>query len=188
MQDVSPEFLDEGLQMTLGKTWILMLTVVLSLPAWAARQAVTDDGMRVLLKDDGTWEVLENTAGQDQEDRQARLELLRLDGLTNGCRLGLRLTNGLKEPIRSLVLRFTAYKPGRVAYTSVTRGYFNIKSTDSQYQTVLFAGVTCEEITEVEVTAADKCRVGTDAGYWYGSDRCIGGVDVVPSDKIRIYK
>jgi len=188
MHDVGPEFLDEDLHMTLGKAWVVLLTAVLSLPTWAARQAVTDDGMRVLLKDDGTWEVLDTAAGEDPDDRRARLELLRVDGLSNGCRLGLRLTNGLKEPIRSLVLRFTAYKPGRVAYTSVTRGYFNIKSTDSQYQTVLFAGVTCEEITEVEVTAADKCRVGTDAGYWYGSDRCIGGVDVVPSDKIRIYK
>lgn len=188
MHDDDPDPLDEGLDMTLSKTSVLILTAVLSLPAWAARQAVTDDGTRVLLKDDGTWEVLDSAAGEGSEERKARLELLRLDGLTNGCRLGLRLTNGLKEPIRSLVLRFTAYKPGRVAYTSVTRGYFNIKSTDSQYQTVLFAGVTCEEITEVEVTAADKCRVGNDAGYWYGSDRCIGGVDVVPSDKIRIYK
>jgi hypothetical protein len=169
-------------------TALLLAALVTASPAWAARQAVTEDGMRVLLRDDGTWEALDSPAKQDERTGGAKLEVIRRDALTNGCRLGMRLTNNLKEPIRSLVLRFTAYKPGPVAYTSVSRGFFNINSTDSQFQTVLFAGITCDEVTEVEVDAAEKCRIGTDNSYWYGSDRCIGGVDIVPSDLIRIYK
>ncbi len=171
-----------------SRALLLLLTAALIAPAWAARQAVTDDGMRVLLKDDGTWEALDAPAKQDEDAGGARLEVVRRDALANGCRLGLRLTNNLDEPIRSLVLRFTAYKAGPVAYTSITRGFFNIKSTDSQYQTVLFAGITCDQVIEVEVDAAEKCRIGADNSYWYGSDRCIGGVDVMPSDLIRIYK
>jgi hypothetical protein len=167
---------------------VLVVASAMGAGAWAAQEAVTGDGMRVLLRDDGTWERLDAPDKEDENAGGAKLVVEKREALVNGCRFGLRLSNNLKEPIRSLVLRFTAYKPGPIAYETVTRGFFNIKPTDSQYQTIPFRGITCEGILQVEVDAADKCRVGEFSSYWYGADRCIGGVDVVDSDLVKIFK
>jgi hypothetical protein len=170
--------------------WVVALSLasVCNMGAWAAQQAVTDDGMRVLLKDDGMWEPLDTPEKVKADEGGARLEVERRDALANGCKYGLRLTNNLDETIRSLVLRFTAYKPGSIAYDTVTRDFFNIKPTDSQYQTILFRGLTCDQIMQVDVDAADKCRVGGHTSYWYGEDRCIGGIDIIESDLVKIFK
>lgn len=167
---------------------VLVLAAVCVSGAWAAQEAVTGDGMRVLLKDDGTWDWIDAPTKRDPDAGGARLVVERREPLANGCRFGLRLTNNLNEPIRSLVLRFKAYKPGPLAYDEVTRGFFNIKPTDSQYQAIAFRGLTCDQIEQVEVDAADKCRVGDFSSYWYGAERCIGNVDVVESELVQIYK
>ena len=170
--------------------WLVLLLAGLCMTgAWAAQEAVTGDGMRVLLKEDGTWDWIDPPTKRNPDEGGAKLVVERREPLANGCRFGLRLTNNLNEPIRSLVLRFMAYKPGPVAYDEVTRGFFNIKPTDSQYHTIVFRGLTCDQIQQVEVDAAEKCRVGDDyTSYWYGAERCLGGVDIVDSDLVQIYK
>ena len=167
---------------------VALLALMLTTPlAWADREAVTGDGERVLLKDDGTWEPITGNA-EEAPAEQARLTLERRQNLQTGCRFGLRLHNDLSTPIRSLVLRFTAYKPGPVAYETVTRGYSFIKPTDSQYQDILFRGLDCADILQLQVHGANNCHVGELTKYSDGADRCLSLVKVVESDLVKIFK
>jgi hypothetical protein len=169
------------------RTTVLVLAWLTATAAWAAREAVTEDGERVLLNDDGTWQSLSTSSGEAPE-RQAVLTLERRQSLPTGCRFGLRLRNDLNTQIRSLVLRFTAYKEGPVAYETVTRGYSYIKPTNSQYQEIMFRGIPCDEILQVQVHGADNCHVGELTKYSDGADRCLSLVRVVDSELVRLFK
>ncbi len=164
----------------------LALSLV-SAGTWADREAVTNDGDRVLLKDDGTWEPLGGGA-TNAPAQQARLTVERREPLPTGCRFGLRLHNDLNVQIRSLVLRFTAYKQGPVAYETVTRGFSYIKPTISQYQEILFRGIRCDEIQQVQVHGADKCHVGERTTYSDGDQQCLDLVQVIDSPLLKIFK
>ncbi|MFM1892586.1 MAG: hypothetical protein RLZ44_1663, partial [Pseudomonadota bacterium] len=148
----------------LRSTLLVLALCLTSGVAWTAREAVTADGERVLLNDDGTWQSLTKASAESSE-QQARLTLERRQSLPTGCRFGLRLHNDLNAQIRSLVLRFTAYKEGPVAYETVTRGYSFIKPTNSQYQEIMFRGIQCDDIIQVQVHGADNCHVGELTKY-----------------------
>ena len=152
---------------------------------WAAQEAVTNDGMRVLLNDDGTWKAV--TQG-DRPESRATLTVERVEELPSGCRVGLRLCNDLPGPIRSLVLRFTAHKEGPVAYETVTKGFSFIKPTDSQYQEILFHGIDCRDIAQLQVHGADKCRAGELTKYSSSAASCLGLVHVADSELVKIFK
>lgn len=175
------------LRVTLTALTFALLSISLSPAARADREAVTADGQRVLLKDDGTWEAA-LPATDAAPEPQAELTVERREPLPTGCRIGLRLRNDLAIPIRSLVLRFTAYKEGPVAYETVTRGFSFIKPTDSQYQDILFRGIHCDDILQVQVHVADKCHAGDITKYTSGADRCLALVKVVESPLVKIFK
>jgi hypothetical protein len=149
--------------------------------------AVTADGRKVLLRDNGTWEFTGKSVGDGGEAR-ASLTLEKKVDLARGCRLGLRLKNDLPAQIRSLVLRFTAYKEPQVAFETVSRGYSYIKPTVSQYQEISFRGITCDEITTVAVSAARNCHVGELTKYSASKERCLELIEVRPSDMLPIAK
>jgi hypothetical protein len=159
----------------------------LSAGVGAGQQATLDDGRKVLLKDDGRWEYLTPEA-TDDEQRSAVLTVERVETLPQGCRLGLRLQNDLTTRIRSLVLRFTAYKAGPIAYETISRGFSLIRPTDSQYREIRFRNVPCDEIAQVQVHGADNCHVGDLTKYTEGSDDCLSLVQVNDSTLIKIYK
>lgn len=162
----------------------LFLTLALSLPAMAADlTAVTSDGREVLLHDNGKWEFVKQEAAGEAK---ARLSLENKVDLARGCRLGLRLQNDLPAQIRSLVLRFTAYKDEGVPFETVSRGYSYVKPTNSQYQEISFRGITCDEVRSVEVTAARNCHVGDLTKYSASENRCLDLVDVQPSELLPI--
>jgi len=167
------------------RDFVVFTAITVSTAAWAAQEAVTNDGTRVMLHDDGTWTAI---AQKDQETSQAKLVVERVEPLSTGCRLGLRLRNELPSPIRSLVLRFTAYKQGPVAYETVTRGFSFIKPTDTQYQEALFRGIQCAEIVQLQVHGADKCHVGELTKYSSSAKRCLALVHVADSELIKIFK
>lgn len=167
------------------RIYFVLVAMTVSSLAWSAQEAVTNDGSRVMLHDDGTWTAI---AQKDQEKSRARLVVERVEPLSTGCRIGLRLHNELTAPIRSLVLRFTAYKDGPVAYETVTRGFSFIKPTDSQYQEMLFAGIKCAEIQQLQVHAADKCHAGDLTDDSGSAKRCLSLVHVADSDLIKIFK
>lgn len=153
--------------------------------AWSNQQALTDDGRRVLLKDDGSWEYVR--AG-DEPAGQIRLSLEKVESLSQGCRLGLRLHNGHSIRIDSLVLHVSAFKPGPILYETVTRGFAFIKPTLSQYKPVMFRGIQCNEIEHVEVEPARNCSIGELTKYSEDRSLCSRLVTVETSDQLTILK
>lgn len=162
----------------------LLLALALTMPATAADlTAVTADGRKVILHDNGKWAFSKQAA--DGEPLAALTLETKVD-LARGCRLGLRLQNDLPAQVRSLVLRFTAYKDEGVPFETVSRGYSYVKPTTSQYQEISFRGISCDEIRSVEVTAARNCHVGDLTKYSASGSRCLELIDVQPSDLLPI--
>jgi hypothetical protein len=165
-----------------------VLLALLTSPIAIADVTITiPDGRQVLLRDNGTWSVVEQ--GEDGESRRyAVLTLENKENLARGCRLGLRLQNNLSAHIRSLVLRFTAYKGEDIQFETVSRGFSFLKPTLSQYQEIQFRGITCDEITSVQVAGARNCHVGDLTKYSAEAHHCLNLVDVVHSDILPIAK
>jgi hypothetical protein len=155
--------------------------------ATADLSAVTADGRKVVLRDNGTWAFIQ-PGNRDDAPSVATLTLKNKVNLAGGCRLGLTLHNDLSAQIRSLVLRFTAYKGDQLAFETVSRGYSNVKPTNSQYQQVSFRGIGCDEIRSVSVSAARNCHVGDLTKYSATAKRCLGLIEVAPSSLLPIAK
>jgi hypothetical protein len=153
--------------------------------AGADTLATTVDGRQVLLREDGRWEYLQPDT---RAERAALLSLENRAELARGCRLGLRLQNDLVAQIRTLVLRFTAFKGDGIPFETVSRGFSFIKPTVSQYQEIDFRGITCDEISAVQVTAARNCHVGELTKYSASADDCAALVEVIPSDILPFAK
>lgn len=170
------------------RVFITCLLLAVAASAGAGQQATLDDGRKVLLKDDGRWEYLTPEDAETEDQHHAGLKVERRETIPQGCRLGLRLQNDLTSRIRSLVLRFTAYKPGPIAYETVSRGFSHIKPTDNQYREIRFRDIACEEIAQIQVHGAKNCHVGELTKYSDGEDTCLSLVHVNDSDLIKIYK
>ena len=162
---------------------VLALSVQL---AAADITATTADGRKVMLRDNGTWKFV--TREDKDGETHATLTLEKKFDMARGCRLGLRLQNDLSAQIRTLVLRFTAYKEEQVAFETVSRGFSYIKPTTSQYQEISFRGITCDEIISVAVTAARNCHVGELTKYSASGSRCLELVEVMGSELLPIAK
>lgn len=149
--------------------------------------ATTADGRKVILRDNGSWVFAEPGDDKDQP-QQASLTLENKVDLAKGCRLGLRLQNDLSAQIRSLVLRFTAFKGERIGFETVSRGFSYIKPTASQYQEITFRGIGCDEISAVEVDAARNCHVGELTKYSASEATCLKLIEVTASPLLPIGK
>ena len=164
-------------------------SILLCLAAAAAGdiKATTEDGRQVILRDNGTWDFAAEI-DEDQGEHRAVLTLEDKSELARGCRLGLRLDNQLTAQIRTLVLRFTAYKGDDIAFETVSRGFSYLKPTTSQYQQIAFRGIQCDEISSVEVSAARNCHVGDLTKYSASADHCLELIEVAPSQILLIAK
>ncbi len=172
--------------MLLRPTAILALLLAAGLAA-ADVTITIPDGRQVLLRDNGTWSVVEQ-GDTDEKRRYAVLAVEKKFDLPRGCKYGLRLQNDLSAPIRTLVLRFTAYKDGQIPFETVARGFSSIKPTDSQYQEIKFRGIGCGEIKAVEVFAARNCHVGELTKYSADAHHCLNLVEVKPSEIVPFAK
>lgn len=171
---------------------LLSLVLPASQHALAAIQLVTPDGKQVLLKDDHTWEYVspENTTTSSEPlESHALLKISHVNEVEGGaCRLGVVVENGLPYKIKNLSVRFTAYKSESLRYESVTRGFYEIKSTDSQYQQVYFRGIGCSEIHHVKVEDPGRCTMGDLDRFSSNPGDCIALVELEPSNLINIQK
>ena len=166
----------------------LILSLILLSLAYhgiADTTATTADGREVLLRDNGTW-IYAEEQGEESTPPVAMLTLEKRFDLARGCRIGLRLQNDLPAQIRTLVLRFTAYKGDQIPFETVSRGYSYIKPTTSQYQEVDFRGISCDEISSVEVFAARNCHVGELTKYSATDEDCLKLFEVSNSDMMVI--
>jgi hypothetical protein len=173
--------------MNLGiKTLALIAGLVFSIGATAELAATTEDGRKVVLRANGTWSFAGDVAAS--KTPIATLTVLRRESVTNGCIIGLELENNLNDLIRTLVLRFTAYRGPDVRFDTVSRGYSHVRPTLTSYEEVQFRGITCEDITSVEVSAARNCSVGELTKYSSDPGDCLALFEIAPTDMLAITK
>jgi hypothetical protein len=165
---------------------VLMSCLLGTAVAQADTTATTEDGRKVVLRDNGTWSLASDV--DDDRKAAALLTLEKRFDLARGCRLGLRLQNDLPAQVRTLVIRFTAYKGPEIPFETVSRGYSYLKPTTSQYQEIDFRGISCDEISSVEVSAARNCHVGELTKYSATAEDCLKLFDVADSDIMPIAK
>lgn len=163
------------------KNILLIASALLFASAQADMTATTDKGKKVLLKDNGTWQYIKE-GEEAAQGPSARLVLENMQEIPNGCRFGLRMHNDLNEQVRTLVLRFTAYKEGNIPFETVSRGYSFIKPTNNQYQQIRFRDLSCAQIDKIQVRAAHNCHVGSLTKYSATEDDCLALVTLEDSD------
>lgn len=166
--------------------FLLLACLLLVGSTYADLEATTKDGRKVLLNDNGLWQFVKE--GDDEKAPKARLMLKIHETYRDSCRLGFEMTNNLGFPIRTAVLRFTAYKPGGVAFDTLSRGFSRIKPGEQQFQEIRFRGVTCEEIDKLQVNTARNCHIGELTKYNASAKTCLDLLRTEPSDFMTIYQ
>lgn len=154
--------------------------------ASAELTATTEDGREVVLRSNGTWSFASEV--EPAGTPVAKLTVLRHESVSNGCVIGLELQNDLNELIRTLVLRFTAYRGPEVKFDTVSRGYSFVRPTLRDYEEIQFRGITCEDITSVEVSAARNCHVGDLTKFSSDPGDCLALFEIAPTNMLVITK
>ncbi len=144
------------------------------------------DGRRVLLKENHTWEYVEQAKGANTGHALLRVE--RRVESSNSCLLGLRLKNNMKVQIRSIVPKFSAFTQEDVLYETVFKSFQQIKPTRDQYQEIRFTGVKCPDIAYVKIHGGDRCSVGELHKYSAQTGACLKLIRIEPSELIKISK
>ena len=187
-------------QWLVGVCGLLPCAVLGFAVAMAADFEVTGpDGRRILLKDDKTWQYVDDKgkgkAAEAPKDGdkpkipgEAVLTLERKAQLAGGCLFGMRLANGFPHIIQSLFPMFSAMKANDVVYDTVSAGFQAVKPGDSQARDILFRGMSCKDIVRVQVGGGDRCVMGDLDRFSFDSGACLGRVRVVPSDLVRFDK
>lgn len=157
-----------------------------AITAQAAFDLATPDGRTVRLNDDQTWEYIEKI--EDPEMTYAVLSVAKKKELPTGCRFGFRLQNDLGFKIKSLVPEFSVYKSEDLLYETISRGFYEIKPTNSQYREIHFSRIGCNEIDFIKVHGADHCTMGPHTKFSSEQGECLERIKVEESDLIRIRK
>ena len=153
--------------------------------------ATTDSGVRVLLKDDSSWEYIDQTLDNSVQQDLTKVDLKVMGKWTKGnsCRIGLSLMNRKADFIRNLGLEFTAYVANNIPFDSVIIGFYGIKPTRHQYREAIYHGIKCHEINHILVHGGDHCSVG-EAMVKFSTyeGECLQAINVIKSDLINIHK
>jgi len=166
-----------------------LLILAALLAAGAARadmRAYTRDGRAVLLKDDHTWQFVEEK--EDPNAEHVLLSVERMVDVPNGCRFGLRLKNNLSSDVKSLVPQFTAFTRSHVRFDTVFKAFLGIKPTLDQYQEIQFNGIKCGNIAFLTVSGGDHCSMAGLTKYSAEKGECLKHIRIKPSDVIPMHK
>jgi len=165
------------------------LLVLLAAPCAAQIEAVTEDGRRVLLHEDRTWEFAEPAEPQAQgSEPPLRLEVLSLADARGGCRIGLRLHNDASYPVVSLVLQFEALVGDGVPFDNAFVAFHGIKPTLSQYKALAFERLACGDITGIRMHGGDRCTMGELNKFSPASGECLRRVRVLDTPQVRMLR
>ena len=154
--------------------------------AAAATDVVTDDGKRVRLYEDYTWEYIE--VEEEEITPNLILHVLSRTTTRGNCVVGLQLQNSASYRVVSLVPQFTAYIKNDLHFDNVFVSFQSLKPTLRQYQELVFKRVTCEDITRIEVHGGDRCNMEELNRYSTDKGLCLQRIKVVPSPLIVISK
>lgn len=78
----------------------------------------------------------------------------------NACKYGLTLTNNLPDMIKSLSFRLTAIIDGKVPFDSQTKSFSDLRPSEQQYRELVFQGIRCTQIGQIEVSDPGRCTIG----------------------------
>ena len=180
---------------TNGRVLVFILLQLCAGIAMAAIEAVTEDGRRVRLLDNQTWEFINDKPVAITEadsigaiEPRISIEVMRKEDRHGNCIYGLRLQNDADFPIISLVPQFSAHVAGDVKYENVFRGFQRIKPTRSQFQELTFSRIKCDEITRIRVHGGDRCAMNEMTKYSSKKGECLKNVKIVPSPLVNISK
>lgn len=149
-------------------------------------KGITDDGRRVILRSDHSWDFMEVPPGDPATS--AVLTVLEMTDLEEACRLKLHLKNNLNMKITHLVPRFNIYNLEDVLFDTVSKSFAGLKPGKDVYTQVQFSGVGCSQISRVHLFSASRCRMG-DIDIWNEKDgQCLSRIYVTPTDLINISK
>ena len=165
---------------------LLLILTLSMLSGWAlaAVEAVTDDGKRVRLLDDHTWEYIDSLA--EEIEPVITIEVMSKTERHGNCIYGLKLQNNADYRIISLVPQFAAYLAGDVRFDNQFVSFQDIKPTLSQYQELEFRKVSCQDIARVQVHGGDRCNMDELTKYSPEKGECLRRVRIVPSPLVEI--
>lgn len=180
----------------------LLLGLCAALPAHADFELRDADGRRILLKDDGSWRYVDaatdgaaapadtpaSAAEPAPPPPQAELQLLRRTELSAGCGFTLALSNTLPYAIQSLVPEFAVHRDTGVVYTTQSLGFGPVKPGDVHQRELRVLGLSCAEITQLQVQGGDRCDMGELNKFSDVKGECLARLKVLPSPLITIAK
>jgi len=157
------------------------------------------DGRRILLKDDKTWQYVDEKDAATPKEApkqpekpkvvgEAVLVLERRVEVAGGCLFGLRLTNNFPHVIQSLFPTFSAQRANDVIYDTATAGFQALKPGDSQNREIMFRNIACRDIARVQVSGGDRCVMGDLDRFAFDEGVCLSRVRVVASPLVRFEK
>jgi hypothetical protein len=182
------------------KTLLCLATLVTTLAAnsQADIPAVTEDGRAVILRDDQTWEFVEQAEVAAEESEATAVEPADLEVLTlavekrveggRSCTLGLRLTNNSSHKVSSMVPQLSAMTGEDVLFDTVFISFHSIKPTLSQYAEANIRGLSCADIGRIRVHGADRCDFAELDKYNATNGECLARIRVLESELIQIAK
>ncbi|GEM_PF-674584 len=163
--------------------------------AWAASEVVTPDGRSILLKDDNTWEYVQEAppAGNEVPPVPALLTVEKKKDYADACQFWVKLQNRLPFKVRNLALRFSAFiqeDPYKepVFYDADTRSFSEVRPTEYQFRGIFYMDIKCDQIAFIRVEDTGRCSVGELTKFSAQSGDCAKYVDVAESDLVKIFK
>jgi hypothetical protein len=176
---------------------LAIVATAAAVPAIGADLEVIDpNGRRILLKDDGTWRALDDKAagpgsaasGPQAPPESAELQLLQQVESTSSCRFEFELNNTLPYEIRSLVPEFSVYRANGVAYATDSRNFGPVRPGDKVRRALRFSGITCADITRLQVHGGDRCEMGDLNKFSDAKGSCLAKLRVLPSPLLKFEK
>lgn len=104
----------------------------------------------------------------------------------DACMFGLTLTNNLDDKITNLSVRVAAYLRGGVRFDSVTRNFYEVRPTESQYRDLVFTAIRCQDIEYLSVSDPGRCAIGDANRFTTAEGDCVKFLDVAESRLVSV--
>jgi hypothetical protein len=106
----------------------------------------------------------------------------------DACMFGVTMTNNLDIKITNIAVRLSAYILDGVRYDTITRNFYELRPTETQYREVTFTGIQCSEIRYIGVSDPGRCAVGQANRFITDAGDCAKYVDVADTRLVDLRK
>jgi hypothetical protein len=154
-------------------------------PAYAEMTATTAEGQKVLLKDDGTWQFIDDTASAS--DRHILMSVVKLKEMFGTCMISIEISNNVGSRVQTFSPRILAYDNDGEFINDGILFVQNIENGGRQTPDMQIRGVECGVIKHLEIRkmAMDMCEIG---GKSIDGSECIELIQIESTSKIPFRK